>query len=118
MTKVKLASFSTGYFNKGAGIVKTALWYFGNALFVRTSWNLFRKQKIWLLRLSSMPYCYAPIAIENGAWIDANTTVCAGVILHENAILTVGLMTSKNLDANGIYQGVPAVKIREREVKQ
>lgn len=118
MTKVKLASFSTGYFNKGAGIVKTALWYFGNALFVRASRNPFIKPKIWLLRLSSMPYCYAPIAIEDGAWINANTTVCAGVTVHENAILTVGLMTCKNLDANGIYQSVPAVKIREREIKQ
>jgi len=65
---------------------------------------------------SSMPYRNAPITIEDGAWIGANTTVCAGVTVHENAILTVGSMTSKDLDANGIYQGVPAVKIRERVI--
>lgn len=64
---------------------------------------------------SSMPYRNAPIVIEDGAWIGARATVCAGVTVHRNAILTVGGMTSKDLDANGIYQGVPAVKIRERE---
>lgn len=67
---------------------------------------------------TSMPYRNAPITIEDGAWIGANTTVCAGVTVHENAILTVGSMTSKDLDANGIYQGVPAVKIRERIIKE
>lgn len=62
----------------------------------------------------TMPYRNAPIVIEDGAWIGANTTVCAGVTVHRNAILTVGSMTSRDLDADGIYQGVPAVKIRER----
>lgn len=184
MTKVDLSSFSTGNFDKGAGILKITLWYFVNAFFVRTSWNPFMKPKIWLLRLfgakigkglclkndviikspwfltigddcwigenvwidnldkvfignnvcisqgallltgnhdykkSSMPYRNAPIIIEDGAWIGANTTVCAGVRVRENAILTVGSMTSKDLDANGIYQGVPAVKIRVRFISK
>lgn len=69
-------------------------------------------------KISSMPYRNAPVIIENGAWIGANTTVCAGVTVHEYAILTVGSMTSKDLDANGIYQGVPAVKIRERTIQE
>lgn len=62
----------------------------------------------------AMPYRNAPITIEDGAWIGANTTVCAGVTVHENAILTAGSMTSRDLDANCIYQGVPSVKVRER----
>lgn len=180
--KVNLSAFDGSDFDKGAGLLKTTLWYFVNALFVRVSWNPFMKPKIWLLRLfgakigkglvlknnvtvkspwnltigydcwigenvwidnldnvfigsnvcisqgallltgnhdykqSSMPYRNAPITIEDGAWIGANTTVCAGVTVHENAILTVGSMTSKDLEANGIYQGVPAVKIRERVI--
>lgn len=184
MTNVNLASFTTGNFDKGAGKIKIAIWYFVNALFVRASWNPFMKPKIWLLRLfgakigkglclknnvtikspwnltvgddcwigenvwidnldkvfigsnvcisqgallltgnhdykkSSMPYRNALITIEDGAWIGANTTVCAGVTVQENAILTVGSMTSKDLDANGIYQGVPAVKIRERVIEE
>lgn len=67
---------------------------------------------------SSMPYRNAPIVIEDGAWIGAKTTICAGVSVHRNAILTVGSMTSKDLEENGIYQGVPAVKIRTRLIEK
>ena len=35
MTEVRLSSFNTGNFNKGAGFIKQTLWYFVNALFVR-----------------------------------------------------------------------------------
>lgn len=65
---------------------------------------------------SSMPYRNAPIKVNDGAWIGANTTVCAGVVVHANAVLTVGSIATKNLDANGIYQGNPAKKIRERKI--
>lgn len=67
---------------------------------------------------SSMPYRNAPIIVKDGAWLGANTTVCAGVTVHENAILTVGSMTSKDLEANGIYQGGAARKIRERIIEK
>ena len=40
--------------------------------------------------ISSMPYRNAPIKIEDGAWVGAKTTVCPGVTVHRNAILTVG----------------------------
>lgn len=62
----------------------------------------------------SMPYRNAPIVIEDGAWIGAQTTVCPGVAVHRNAILTVGSVATKDMEENGIYQGNPAVKIRER----
>ena len=66
---------------------------------------------------ASMPYRNAPIDIEDGAWIGAKTVVCPGVKVHENAILTVGSIATKELCANGIYQGNPAVKVRNRVVK-
>lgn len=62
----------------------------------------------------TMPYRNAPIVIEDGAWIGANSTVCPGVTVHENAILTVGSVATKDMNANGIYQGNPAVLKRER----
>lgn len=65
----------------------------------------------------TMPYRNAPISIEDGAWIGAQTTVCPDVTVHRNAILTVGSVATKNMEANGIYQGNPAVKIRERKIK-
>lgn len=60
------------------------------------------------------PYRNAPITIEDGAWIGARTVVCPGVTVHENAILTVGSVATRDMQANGIYQGNPAGKIRER----
>lgn len=66
----------------------------------------------------NMPYRNAPIRVEDGAWIGAQSVVCPGVIVHQNAILTVGSVATKDLEENGIYQGNPAVKIRERIIRQ
>jgi len=63
---------------------------------------------------ATMPYRNAPVVIEDGAWIGANSTVCPGVTVHENAILTVGSVATKDMKANGIYQGNPAEWKRER----
>lgn len=66
----------------------------------------------------SMPYRNAPITIENGAWIGAQSVVCPGVVVDECAILTVGSIATKDLEAYGIYQGNPAQKIRVRTIKE
>lgn len=68
--------------------------------------------------ISSMPYRNAPIVIEDGAWVGAKSVVCPGVIVHENAILTVGSIATKDLVANGVYQGNPAILIRIRKILQ
>lgn len=65
----------------------------------------------------SMPYRNAPIHIEDGAWIGAKATVCPGITVHKNAILTVGSVATKDMETDGIYQGNPAKKIRERKIK-
>lgn len=53
-----------------------------------------------------------PIVLKNGAWIGAKSVLCPGVTLEENAILTVGSIATNNLEANSIYQGNPAIKIK------
>lgn len=50
MNITKLDTFSTGNFDKGASILKQVLWYFTNALFVRTSLNPFMGIKTLLLK--------------------------------------------------------------------
>lgn len=65
-------------------------------------------------KVPTMPYRNAPILIEDGAWIGANSTVAPGVTVHENAILTMGSVATKDLMANGVYQGNPAELKRER----
>ena len=65
----------------------------------------------------TMPYRNAPVVIEDGAWIGANSTVCPGVTVHENAVLTVGSVATKDMASDAIYQGNPAVLIRRREFR-
>lgn len=69
-------------------------------------------------KTATMPYKNAPIVIEDGAWIGANSVVCPAVTVHENAVLTVGSIATKSLEANAIYQGNPAVKVRERVIEK
>lgn len=65
----------------------------------------------------SMPYRNASVMVEDGAWIGARATVCPGVTVHENAVLTVGSVATKDLASDGIYQGNPAVWVRERRFR-
>lgn len=182
MKEVRLDTFRTGNFDKGAGFLKQTLWYFVNALLVRASWNPFMGIKIALLKafgakigkglviknnvcikfpwkltigdyvwlgencwidnldevtigshvcisqgallltgnhdytLSSFDYWNAPIVIEDGAWIGARAVVCPGVTVRSHAILTVGSIATKDMEAYGIYQGNPAQLIRKRVI--
>lgn len=58
-----------------------------------------------------------PIFIGDSAWIGAMSTVCPSVIVHDSAVLTVGSIATKNLDEFGIYQGNPAIKIKDRIIE-
>lgn len=58
----------------------------------------------------------APIVLEQGVWIGAKSVVCPGVTAFSHAVLTVGSVATKDLDAFGIYQGNPARKIKERVI--
>jgi acetyltransferase len=180
---VSLSSFSSNGYDKGASSFKQILWYFVNAIIVRSPLNPFISIKILILRmfgaqigkgviiknevrikapwnlrighncwigekvwidnldkvfigddvcisqgamlltgnhdytLSDMPYRNAPILICDGAWVGAQSTVCPGVTINKYAILTVGSVATKDMEESGIYQGVPAVKIRTRVIR-
>ncbi|MEZ0542766.1 WcaF family extracellular polysaccharide biosynthesis acetyltransferase [Fibrella arboris] len=58
----------------------------------------------------------AAITLENGAWIGAKATVCPGIRVGSHAILSVGSVANRSLDAYTIYQGNPAVAIRKRTI--
>lgn len=55
-----------------------------------------------------------PIIIENGAWIGARAIVCPGITVKSHAVLTVAAVATKDLEPYGIYQGNPAVKVKDR----
>ena len=57
------------------------------------------------------------IVLEEGVWVGTQSVICPGVTLKSHAILSVGSVATTDLDAYSIYQGNPAVKIRERIIE-
>ena len=57
-----------------------------------------------------------PITLEDGVWIGAGCWVGPGVTLGAHAVLTAGSVATKNLTANGIYRGNPAVLVKQRVI--
>ena len=55
-----------------------------------------------------------PIVLEEGAWIGAGAWVGPGVNVGGEAVLTASSVATRNLEANSIYQGNPAVLVRKR----
>lgn len=57
-----------------------------------------------------------PIVLEDGVWIGANAVVCPGVTAASHAVLTVGSVATKDLESFSIYQGNPAIKVKDRVI--
>lgn len=66
---------------------------------------------------SSFDLIIGKIFLEEGSWVGAKSVVCPGVTLKSHAILAVGSMATKDLEPYSIYQGNPAIKIRERKIE-
>lgn len=56
------------------------------------------------------------IVLKDGVWIGAKAVVCPNIIAEEHSVLSAGSIATKNLEAYFIYQGNPAIKIRERAI--
>jgi putative colanic acid biosynthesis acetyltransferase WcaF len=56
------------------------------------------------------------ITLQEGAWVGAQAVVCPGVVCYEHSILAVGSIAVSSLEAYFIYQGNPAVKVKERVI--
>ena len=67
-------------------------------------------------RLSSFDLITGDITLEAGVWIGAKALVAPGVTCCTHAVLTAGSVATQTLEAYGIYQGNPAVKIRTRQI--
>jgi putative colanic acid biosynthesis acetyltransferase WcaF len=48
------------------------------------------------------------------AWVCARASVAPGVNVGEGAVLGLGSVATRSLEAWGVYAGVPAVKVKER----
>lgn len=56
------------------------------------------------------------IVLEDGVWIGAKALVCGGVVCKSHSVLTAGSVAADTLEAFAVYQGNPAVKIKDREI--
>ena len=57
------------------------------------------------------------IELEDGVWIGAKSVVVGGVVCESHSILTAGSVATKKLESDKIYQGNPAVSVRERRME-
>lgn len=58
------------------------------------------------------------IRLEEGVWIGAQAVVCPGVTCKSHSILSVGSVATKDMEAYSIYQGNPAVKVKDRIIEE
>jgi len=57
-----------------------------------------------------------PVTLADGVWICAGAIVNPGVVAASHALLTSGSVATKNMEAYSVYQGNPAVKVRDRVI--
>ena len=62
----------------------------------------------------AFPLVAKPIRIGSYAWVCARATVQLGVNVAEGAVLGLGAVATKDLDAWSVYVGIPARKIKKR----
>lgn len=60
----------------------------------------------------------APIKLGHGAWVGARATVCPGVTIGEQAIVTVASVATSDVPDSVICQGNPAKAIRMRLITE
>lgn len=85
---------------KNCCISQNAVLMTGNHNYKKTTFDLFTK----------------PIVLEDGVWIGASALVSPGVICKCQSVLSIGAVATQNLESYGIYQGVPAIKVKVREI--
>lgn len=64
-----------------------------------------------------MPANYAPIRVENNAWIASHATVLMGVTVGRGAVVAYGAVVTRDVPAWAVVGGVPARFIRYRNCR-
>lgn len=64
-----------------------------------------------------MPARYAPICVQDGAWIASRATILKGVTVGCGAVVAYGAVVTKNVPPWAIVAGVPARFLRYRKCR-
>jgi acetyltransferase-like isoleucine patch superfamily enzyme len=61
---------------------------------------------------------FAPVVIEDGAWIGAGSIILPGVTIGEGAVVGAGSVVTKDVPPMAVAVGNPAQVIRQRGVDE
>lgn len=67
-------------------------------------------------RLKTFDLITKPIIVNDGAWLGASSWVGPGVTVGSHAVLAAGSVATRNLDADGVYSGNPALFRKARTI--
>lgn len=59
-------------------------------------------------------YRNGPITLQDGAWLGANCFVSPNVTIGADTVVSAGSVVTKNINPNSIYNGNPAVWVKNR----
>jgi putative colanic acid biosynthesis acetyltransferase WcaF len=68
-------------------------------------------------KLPTFDLIVSGITLKEGVWIGAKAVVCPGVTCESHSILAVGSIATRTLSEYCIYQGNPAVKVKDRSME-
>jgi maltose O-acetyltransferase len=54
----------------------------------------------------------APVTIGDGVWVGAKAIILPGVFIGSGCVIAAGSVVTKDCEANALYAGVPAAKVR------
>ena len=57
------------------------------------------------------------ITIQDGAWVGAFARIAPGVTVGQEAVVTLGSVLLEDAEARGVYMGNPAVRVRDRTIR-
>ena len=58
-----------------------------------------------------------PVTVEDGAWVGAFSRIAPGVTVGREAIVTLGSVLLARAEPRGVYEGNPAMRVRERTIR-
>ena len=80
--------------------------------------NLSTGVKIWTaqhdVQSPIFAYTSAPVDIKDRCWISGGATILPGITVGEGCVIASGAVVTKDCEPYGIYAGIPAKRIGER----